>query len=537
MALASSSSAAHSTTSRDQDTNNAPRADPFWQSTPRTNSPSLATSMSSVQQAPPTGVAAPSAPASAPSSNRYSRLLPNGRRVTCTHMSMSRVYGQAACSLCARIPSMGWLYACQEDQLPGHYDPLPDIDVTPVVLPDDSDYFDAEARQAEYLKMNPSVIKGIRRGDYDVSQVDKLIQQRKKLIQVINEKDRQSDENTALGAQKSTIVPPATPNIIASVGANANASAPLAQGSGNALPMSTAGTPANTPYESAATTPTKQDGQALSKQQKYACHFQVCHSCRPFFHDRTYASFESVLAGNFPLTVDAIKNLSIKDRNIALTIGLRQPPVPLGLATRSKGSNDLAQFTDDNDIDISVDWTSTSGGESDDSSDLLDSAELYPCPGPGQCPVWSRQSGCAYDSGFDDGKRAMNHGYLAAEDAERLTPETSRNNLLPLMSSVDNTPGGASSTASSVSLPTPDRAPLTLMLPTDHNFDIGLQKQLRRTSKGKSIGDTCSARDSKVALQGKDSHSSLGSEVEVEGGVALTEEAVENLSPDIVTEH
>jgi hypothetical protein len=36
-------------------------------------------------------------------------------------------------------------------------------------------------------------------------------------------------------------------------------------------------------------------------------------------------------------------------------------------------------------------------------------------------------------------------------------------------------------------------------------------------------------------MSGKDSHDSFGSEVEVEGGVALTEEAVETGLPDIIT--
>jgi hypothetical protein len=36
-------------------------------------------------------------------------------------------------------------------------------------------------------------------------------------------------------------------------------------------------------------------------------------------------------------------------------------------------------------------------------------------------------------------------------------------------------------------------------------------------------------------MTGEDSHASFGSEVEVEGGVALTEEAVETGLPDILT--
>lgn len=434
---------------------------------------------------------------------------------------MNRVYGDVYCSMCCRKPEVGWVYACQQDRLPGQYDPVPDVDVSPVTVPDESDYFDAGARVAEYLQMSPSVIKGIRASDYDIDQVDKLIKQREKVIRTINEQEARLKENSA----PETVIS-STHSIITSVGSTNQA--------GNSrnsaiLPMSPAGTPANTPHASNATTPVKPENQPSSRV-RYNCTFQVCHACRPFFQDRMYSSFESILGGEVPrATITEWSSLPVANSHIISNIGQRAVPRPLPNIARPQPSMDIVTQSTSED-DISVDWS-----DSDNPSERLDSSELYPCPGAGQCPVWSRYSGCAYDTGFDDGRRAMNHGFFGEMDADRLTPENSHSQLRHLTGSLTNTPIASSSTASSLSLPTPTTSALAPILPTDDSFDVGLQKQLGKSGKAKSVCGEFDAYERKVGLRGKDSSSSLGSEVEVEGGVALTEEAVESGTPDIIT--
>ncbi|KAK4505557.1 hypothetical protein PRZ48_003520 [Zasmidium cellare] len=512
MALASASAqhfAAHDKTPRTA-------ADPFWQSTPRTNLAGLASLMSAIQQVLP----APSTSANNTPQRKTTKhaML---RRPQCTHIAMKRLHGSLTCNMCNRVPELGWVYSCEQDRLPGQYDPLPDVDAVPITIPDESDYFDASARIAEYLQMSPSIIKSIRAGDYDIDQVEKLIKQREKVIRTINDQEARLKESS--GSDSATSPPQ---NIIASVGSTA----PAPHSSRGPLPMSPAGTPANTPHDSQATTPVKGQGQDTSRF-KYNCTFQVCHACRQFFQDRMYASFESVLNGEMPSpTAEDWRSLPVANARIVSNIGQRPVPRPLPLPNiaRPQPSMDIVTQSTSED-DISVDWS-----DSDNPSERLDSSELFPCPGAGNCPVWSRYSGCAYDTGFDDGRRAMNHGFLEEMDIDRLTPENSHSQLRHFTGSLTNTPIGTSSTASSLSLPTPTTSNLAPLLPTDDMLSVIPQKH-GGSGKARSVCGEFDAYDRKVGLRGKPSSSSLGSEVEVEGGVALTEEAVESGTPDIIT--
>ena len=158
------------------------------------------------------------------------------------------------------------------------------------------------------------------------------------------------------------------------------------------------------------------------------------------------------------------------------------------------------------------------------------------------CPLFTPDSGCAYDTGFDDGFRLLNHGFGPDPDLSRITPENSLSKLQQLRGSLHDTPGGASSTASSISLPTPSTAPLVPLTPVSVPFDEELSRRLGKSGKAVSMLDFLPSDRRRAStrlglgLHGNDSSSSFGSAVEVEGGVALTEEAVETGSPDILTD-
>jgi hypothetical protein len=77
----------------------------------------------------------------------------------CTHVTMNRLYGEHTCSMCGKVPSLGWVYSCQQDRLLCH--PVPDMEALPIVS-DDGDYFEAQAKVAEALCMSSSVIKQMR---------------------------------------------------------------------------------------------------------------------------------------------------------------------------------------------------------------------------------------------------------------------------------------------------------------------------------------------------------------------------------------
>ncbi|KAK1057623.1 hypothetical protein LTR74_013997, partial [Friedmanniomyces endolithicus] len=129
-------------------------------------------------------------------------------------------------------------------------------------------------------------------------------------------------------------------------------------------------------------------------------------------------------------------------------------------------------------------------------------------------------------------------------DLTRMTPDNSLTRLRRVRGNISDTPGGGStSTASSISLPTPGFAPLTPIMPTDQSFEDALTMRLSKPGKAATIcgpylsGKQWSGRYGLgPGLHGEDSSSSLGSEVEVECGVALRESAVQDGVPDILTD-
>ncbi|UJO13098.1 uncharacterized protein CLAFUR5_02354 [Fulvia fulva] len=461
-----------------------PQIDPFWQTTPRTGAPVLDAIMSVLQSA-PTPPKHNIPPAATPM-RQLSRPL---RRPQCTHITMERKYGDATCSMCGREPFFGWLYVCSQDQLPAQLEPLPDIDGVPLVASLETDPLESKARVAEYLKMSPFVIKGIRAGDYNADQVEKLIGQREHVIRTINKEESTFSHQLQHPLQRSSL------QLSDSIIATAGTKAPTAPNHGLELPMSTAGTLVNTPNESTTSSPIK-----IAKP-RFPCNMQICQSCRPFLQVRLCTSFDAVITGEInPLTMDPSCQPPVIDRDLALTIGLRKPPTPLQDSVASLPHLEASPtHQSDSDDNISVDWTRTSAsGSSSSAEQHLDSSELFPCPGAGQCPVWSRHSGCAYERGFDDGRRDVNHGFFPVQYTEKLHSSSSDSSLpYQHTSSAD-----ASSTASSISLPTPTASLSTLMAETEgHGSDYK-----RRVSGG-----------------------------DVDSGVALTEEAVETGTADIIT--
>lgn len=450
------------------------------------------------------------------------------RRPQCTHVSMSRTYGSQTCQLCGKIPSIGWVYACKQDHELGHVGGMTDPDTFPVV-PNESSYFDVQAQLAESLGMGASVTQGIRNGDYSFEQVDKLIEQKKHLLAMIHRAESGSADSTPQLRVGATVPSRFGESIIATAGTTAAYSS---------LPMTPAGTPSNSPAVSTANTPDK----VITKGKQQTCNFQVCHGCRPFFQDRLYLSFENMRSGRMSaVTEEEITRLRFLDPAVVRTLGLRKQQPPSPHMAQSPESADIAMQQADGYEDDTSDWTPTSATNSEADLEQLEMADRYPCPGAGVCPLWSQFSGCAYDGDFDDGFRALNHGFGPEPDLSRITPENSLSRLRRVRGSVSDTPGGTSSSASSISLPTPSTVPLAPPTPLTESFDEAFTRRLAKSNKAASMLDILPSEKRQPSRRGlgirsKNSTSSFGSEVEVEGGVALTEEAVGTGSPDIATD-
>lgn len=541
-------------------------ADPFWPLPPRSR-------VDDMSRTRPTDVPRAGDVSDLMATSTPRNKPPPARRPQCTHMTITRLYGPTPCQICHSPPSLGWLYVCQQD-IDFAQTRSPSQPPLAVVFPDESGggAFDSQARVADSLGMSPSVTRGIRGGAYSLEEVKTLIEQKLHLLSTIRRAEGGGDGTPP----KSDLKRSQAETALASLGPSSIAFTQLR------LPMSTAGTPENTPSASRPSTPRSSPKIASRQSQRQQpCNLQVCHPCRPFLRDRVYISFEAILSGTLPaLTESEISRLPLihpevfhnKMRNA------ETPPPPT-----SAGPDE-----EDDDFASSSTWTSSSDSDA--------TVDPYPCPGPGSCGVFSRYSGCAYEkTGFDDGLRALNHGFGPGPETQvgmtttttmttpdhsigdqQETPEgalSSSSYYSTTLSGFDDdgfkgfrsaapematphvtamvtpersvrnhegTPGwceSSSSASSSSSLPAP-LTPLKTGMEEEMFFDEAWNLHLALSSVGgKKARSFCVGEPpGRQCLKEKllvPRKASLGSEVEVRGGVALTEESVGLGLPDI----
>ncbi|OCK82347.1 hypothetical protein K432DRAFT_225425 [Lepidopterella palustris CBS 459.81] len=233
------------------------------------------------------------------------------------------------------------------------------------------------------------------------------------------------------------------------------------------------------------------------------CSFKVCHACRPYYKDRIYVSFGAVFAGELrPLTRQDVKNLPSSNVYILRTIGLRQPPQKRHLTDESPAllASSTSQYTfkstqserdDINQIRRAMGWRNSlkntfhivfkTGRESSSEGSNI----TLPLPGTGKHRPLDED---ARDFDLNPLKRIRSH--------RRRTLEVTGTGSLDVIDGVEVSNGEGSSETS---------------------------EEHQDTSSTSSDYSAYSAM-------------SEGSEVEVDGGVALTEEAVEMHTPDIITQ-
>jgi hypothetical protein len=490
-------------------------------------------------------VPTPPAPPPSPMLARRSRTITHSlvpRRGQCTHITMTRLHGENTCQMCGRSPNIGWLYACHQDWILERQQDLMTTPEESAIVPDKSNYFEMMAHVAQSLKMSSSVIQQIRDGLYNFDEVEKLVAQKEHLIATVKKMESLAAESRPASQYNSVLQ--SCSSIIASLGATA---APDKQQT-SPTPTQQTSTRKDSPATTAAKPP---------QVKVYRCNYMVCHACRPFLTERIHVNIGSVVHGaQPPLTEQEAETLHMLDPEIVRGFGTRHASSEATSSPRRLGRSGSMDTTTMHaggvlyDDETPLEWTTSSNSSSmydDDLEENCHSLDPHPCPGPGICPVYSRNSGCAYDSrDFEDGQRAHNHGFSmqnsgrSAGDESHMTPDRSRGRLRRVESSASGTPEGTSSSASSISLPTPTTSPLTPETPPTHRFEdmmIGKPGKAATVCGVLRPGMNFSHARLSVAsnMSGRDSRQSFGSEVEVEGGVALTEEAVETGLPDILT--
>ncbi|PVH93075.1 hypothetical protein DM02DRAFT_250166 [Periconia macrospinosa] len=412
--------------------------------------------------------------------------------VNCTHLTMERVFVgfDDLCSLCGKVPTLGFLYECRQDCDFGS----PYLGMVLDGPPGDACSKSQLRQELEQIGLSESVITTAEKGDYTRAQLDRLKHLKLKL----------NEEVTA-----------------------------IAQACKTTYAVNKMG---------------DTDGAAVSTftQESFQCQLRACHTCRPYFNMRTYTSFDAVFADELkPITVRETATLPTKSaktiRGINVDSAPPPPPPP-------------------KDYPPSFPPTFTRGS--------------FPSPrAPSECS--SVLTFKTTQSDIDNinstryfRRRFYSLGHNSSIEIARdiFSPSLfSRQGLKAVFQSIFRSSRDSSSSGSNITLPMP-RTGTARQLEEENpvgEFDIGALRRVRRqkerselryarylaASNQQAMGISLGLQQHSASHEDDEQYDesssdsdftvysciSEGSEVEVDGGVALTEEAVSTLTPDILT--
>lgn len=255
------------------------------------------------------------------------------------------------------------------------------------------------------------------------------------------------------------------------------------------------------------------------------CEFKVCQRCGPVRKERCWVSFEAVFEDevrpidNFELT----EGLPVKDVRTAKTLGLRPPvqvvPSPVWAESRNSSpapsassgyTSDGFSTDDDYDYESCGDALSSSSHEGEDSFQTR--AECETSFVTLRKPRHAQTPRPTIRLVSDSASRRMHRTSTATND--------------------DESPSHSHTTTSSISLPTiPTTTSYTILPGCEETFqELRAQYSLKAMTDPEFYSGHPFDLTSSVS-----SSSSIGSEVAVEGGFALTEEAMDTHTPDLFT--
>ncbi|GAB7357194.1 hypothetical protein MBLNU459_g8180t1 [Dothideomycetes sp. NU459] len=401
-----------------------------------------------------------------------------GHMVCCTHPVVERLYGPYPCDWCHKASPLGWVYVCTED-LCNDSKPSPVDSVFANVRAAEKRNVQSSLRT---LGFSQSILEQAEAGVYTPEQIEVLKKQKLKVQAVI-------------AAEQST--PPtgsaATPTHVSFADPPRSHDSPSTREN----------------FDSDKTAPPQ-------TSRPKPCHFKACHRCRPFLCDRSWSSFEAVYNGEVrPLTLTDRFNLPVKDASVVRTIGLCSNP-----GSPARGVNDAQlhrrssrhKLPSSEDSPVSV--TSSSSMISDEDSD------------------WENE----FDAQHYSNGNGTTFVYSAGPTESKRTPTKSVPGYgKPTLRHVSGSVSDGISLSTASDTPRTTTTARTSPMPNEEEFDLSL---VERPTSGYSVYTAYHAAPSNNlahVVHQKPSSASLVSGMEVEGGVALTEEAVRTHTPDILT--
>ncbi|KAL8661333.1 MAG: hypothetical protein Q9202_005698 [Teloschistes flavicans] len=270
----------------------------------------------------------------APATNASSTPSPvippiHTRRAACTHLTMKRLYGQYVCLICRQPSSWGWVYCCTQDESSD-----PETAAPRDSLPD---------KPAWTADLAPWMQKAIAQGQYTGEQVEKLVAQRQKVLVAISAseahfkgtQETSSSNHTSLRNSLSTPV-------------TANATT-LDTSSTSLFPIAT-----ETPPPTPSVLRQSIDSSISPKKQKPRifpyCKYRACQGCRPAYRDRTWQVFHEVFATeSLPpeLTNGDQSGPPVSDITQILNLGVREPKRPKRPGLKTHDSLELYDADDE----------------------------------------------------------------------------------------------------------------------------------------------------------------------------------------------
>ncbi|KAA8618586.1 hypothetical protein PtrSN002B_008369 [Pyrenophora tritici-repentis] len=202
------------------------------------------------------------------------------RAPNCTHVDMDRVFGHdLQCQVCGRSPSIGFLYECKQDR-----DFVNLVDLLSPQVDKIKPCKSSLRQELEAIGLSESIILTAEKGHYTDKQLEKLKNLKLELNEIISMTEEASQVNDFVSKLTAMV----------------------------RTPYATDGT-----YNSV---PTK---------KSLGCTFRACHTCRPYYRDRVYISFVGVVNAEFsPMTREDIQRLPTKSAKIMSTIGTKTYKLP-----------------------------------------------------------------------------------------------------------------------------------------------------------------------------------------------------------------
>ena len=396
------------------------------------------------------------------------------RRMACTHLTMKRQYGGYRCMVCRRIPEIGWVYMCTQDEadvideeqdIEGCNDGLADSDGH-WLEESDSDVT-VEQQLCSVTRLSPWIEKAILAGHYTREQELLLRLQKQNVNVKISAATAHFHETEAGNTASSKQSPSLDTN--------------------SYLPFPVINQVSEPPPDDNLPSPPK------SRIFPY-CEHRACHNCRSTFRDRAWQRFDDIFEDTTVPSIDFENDdRPLANPAIVATLGLHEPkrlrpqrPLlhtfdSMGIHRARSGRRALEAAT----------------ANDPDSVDVADQREM------------------SESKGFRNSiKRAFRDMLMSRRESMASTTSSKR---------------------SSVSTTRPSRnisrrARLREEAPTDDPMDFDLGLWQRRSEE-------ILREASRIKLPGHDGHDGLESqaeEVEVMDGVAVTEEAVDTGIADII---